>query len=124
MAAETTTANSPANHHNQSRRSSPDDFTLLRKKPQTVTYICIYTYKYIYNFRLSPSNKTFKNYRKPNWEKLTDEIEHSLHEATTPNNVPSANNTHTNLILLADKRHIPKGRLKKLDQPLPQHIKD
>src|SRR5688572_5747746 len=76
------------------------------------------------DFRLSPSNKTFKNYRKANWENFTDEIEHSLHEATTPDSVHSANNTLTNLILLADKHHIPKGRLKKLDQPLPQHSKD
>ena len=34
------------------------------------------------------------------------------------------NTTLTNLILLADKHHIPQGRLKKLYQPLPQHIKD
>ena len=31
---------SPGNHHNGSRRTSPDDFTLLRKKPQTVFSVC------------------------------------------------------------------------------------
>jgi len=28
----------------------------------------------------------------------------------------------TDLILFADKHHVPKGRIKNLSQPLPQHI--
>ena len=45
-------------------------------------------------------------------------------------NTPSQDNVHlankrlTNLILSADKHHIPKGRIKKLNQPLPKHIND
>ena len=76
------------------------------------------------NFRLAPSNKTFTNYKKANWNKFTEEIELSIQDAPAPNNVHSANKCLTNLILLADKHHIPKGRIKKLNQPLPNHIKD
>src|SRR5437867_8046154 len=76
------------------------------------------------NFRLKPSNKTFTNYKKANWNKFTEEIELSLLDSQTPTNVHAANKHLTNLILLADKHHIPKGRIKKLNQPLPDNIKD
>ena len=35
-----------------------------------------------------------------------------------------ANKILTNQILLADKHHIPKGRFKRINQPLPKHIND
>src|SRR6267154_6690230 len=76
------------------------------------------------NFRLAPCNKTFTNYNKTNWSKFTEEIELNLQDVPTPDNVHSANKYLTNLILLADKHHIPKGRIKKLNQPLSEHITD
>ena len=76
------------------------------------------------NFRLKPNNKSFTNYNKANWDKYTNEIELSLKETEEPENVHSANKLLTNLILLADKQYIPKGRLKNLHQPLPKHIND
>ena len=76
------------------------------------------------NFRLKPNNKTFTNYNKADWDKYTNEIELSLEDIEAPENVHSANKLLTNLILLADKHHIPKGRLKNLHQPLPKHIND
>src|SRR6267154_1985814 len=77
------------------------------------------------NFRLTPSNKTFTNYNKANWNKFTEEIELSLQD--TIYGIPTltiANKYLTNLILVAGKHHIPKGKIKKLNQPLPEHIMD
>src|SRR5437867_3280594 len=67
------------------------------------------------NFRLAPSNKTFTNYKKANWNKFTEEIELLIQDAPTPDNVHSANKCPTNHIILADEHHIPKGRIKKLN---------
>ena len=55
------------------------------------------------NFRLKPSNTTFTNYRKANWDKFTSEIELSLEDVQSPDTVHSANKLFTILILLADK---------------------
>jgi len=48
----------------------------------------------------------------------------SLQDVKTTESVHKVNKTLTDLILLADKHHIPKGRNKTLSQSLPQHIKD
>lgn len=76
------------------------------------------------NFRLKSSNTTFTNYKKANWDKYTNEIELALRDTETPDNIHYANKFLTNVILLADKHHIPKGRRKNLHQPLPKHIND
>ena len=70
------------------------------------------------NFRLKSNNKTFTNYRKANWNEYKEEIEKAITNASTPDNVHEANKFLTNLICLADKHHIPKGRIKNLNQPL------
>jgi RNA polymerase subunit RPABC4/transcription elongation factor Spt4 len=75
------------------------------------------------NFRLNLSKRTFINYKKANWEKFTEEIENNIQSAPTPENVHHSNKLLTNLILLADKHYIPKGKVKDINHPLPQNIK-
>ena len=84
----------------------------------------IITIKTKSNFRLLPNIKTFTNYKKAKWDEFTQEIENALQNTPPPTNVHMANTLLTNQILLADKHHIPKGRFKKVNQPLPQHIID
>ena len=86
--------------------------------------IIIITIKTKSNFRLLPNIKTFTNYKKAKWDEFTQEIENVLQNTPPPTNVHMANTLLTNQILLADKHHIPKGRFKKVNQPLPQHIID
>jgi hypothetical protein len=84
----------------------------------------IITIKTKNNFRLLPNIKTFTNFNKAKWEDFTQEIEEALSHTQKPTNVHLANKILTNQILLADKHHIPKGRFKRVNQPLPKHIND
>jgi len=84
----------------------------------------IITLKTKNNFRLLPGIKTFTSYNKAKWDEFTQEIEDALINTPQSTNVHTANAILTNQILLADKHHIPKGRFKKVNQPLPQHIND
>ena len=84
----------------------------------------IITIKTKNNFRLLPNIKTFTNFKKAKWDDFTQEIEEALLNTQPPTNVHLANKILTNQILLADKHHIPKGRFKRINQPLPKHIND
>ena len=73
----------------------------------------------------TPKHQNFHQlYKKAKWDEFTQEIENALQGTPPPTNVHIANAINTNQILLADKHHIPKGRFKKVNQPLPQHIID
>jgi hypothetical protein len=78
------------------------------------------------NYRLIQNRRTFTNYNKANWEKYRDEIEEEIAKTERhPTNVHTANSFLTNCILTADKRNIPKGKIKNNAKNfLPAHITD
>ena len=75
-------------------------------------------------FHISSNLHTFTNYNKANWPAFTNEIESILQSSATPSNPHTANHIITNAILLADKHHIPKGKITTRHTPLPDHIRD
>ena len=75
------------------------------------------------NFRLQQNRRTYTNYRKADWIKFKEEIESSLQDIAPPNNIHLANKTITDLILNADKHHIPKGKIKPNMKLLPEDIR-
>ena len=75
------------------------------------------------NFRLQQYRRTYTNYRKANWIEFREEIEASLQDAAPPSNIHLANKTITDLILNADKHHIPKGKIKPNMKLLPEEIR-
>ena len=74
-------------------------------------------------FRATDSKKTYTNYKKANWENFTSEIETALEDTTDPADVHSSNKIITNLILKADKHHIPKGKINSHHLLLPENIR-
>jgi len=58
-----------------------------------------------------------------NWNRFMEDIELALYSEPDILDVHKGNKVITDLILLADKHHVPKGRIKNLLEPLPQHIK-
>lgn len=82
------------------------------------------TYNTKTKFRLHQSLNTYTNYNKANWQAFTQEIENALENTTPPQNIHVANNVLTNIILNADKHHIPKGKIHNKHKLLPQNIRD
>src|SRR6478609_1967018 len=76
------------------------------------------------NFRLQQTPNTFTNYKKANWTGFKEEIEQALSNTPAPDNVHTSNKLLTNLILTADKHHIPKGQVKTRNSILPAPIRD
>ena len=62
-------------------------------------------------FRATDSKKTYTNYKKANWNNFTSEIETAVEDTTDPVDVHNSNRIITNLILKADKHHVPKGKI-------------
>ena len=75
------------------------------------------------NFRLQQSKRTYTNYRKADWTHFMEEIESSLQDTEPPSNIHLANKTFTDLLLNADKHHIPKGKIKPNLKLLPENIR-
>src|SRR6476469_4840863 len=76
------------------------------------------------NFRLQQTPKTFTNYKKANWTGFKEEIKQALSNTPAPDNVHTSNKLLANLILTADKHHIPKGQVKTRNSILPTPIRD
>src|SRR6476469_515245 len=76
------------------------------------------------NFRLQQTPKTFTNYKKAKWTGFKEEIEQALSNTPASDNVHTSNKLLTNLILTADKHHIPKGQVKTRNSIPPAPIRD
>ena len=75
-----------------------------------------------HNFRLQTYRQTFTNYKKANWTQFTIDTELAFSQTTIPDNIHTANRIFTNIILLADKHNIPKGKMPNTSRLLPEHI--
>ena len=71
-----------------------------------------------HDYRLQQNRRTFINYKKADWAQLTEATE----SAFAQTNIHTANIIFTNIILMADKHNIPKGKLNSNCMLLPDHI--
>ena len=71
----------------------------------------IYTINIRHDYRLQQNRRTFTNYKKADWRQFTEDTESVFAQTTIPTNIHTANIIFTNIILLADKQNIPKGKM-------------
>jgi endonuclease/exonuclease/phosphatase family metal-dependent hydrolase len=98
--------------------------TDISLKSDHVPIIITINLKTKFKFKLTQNRRSYTNYRKANWTNFTEEIEKSLENIPKPNDVNTANNILTNLILNADKHNIPKGKIKAHNILQPKEIRD
>ena len=63
-----------------------------------------------HDYRLQQIRRTFTNYKKADWAQFTEDTEFPFAQTTIPNNIHTANSIFINIILMADKHNIPKGK--------------
>ena len=59
---------------------------------------------------LQQNRRTLTNYKKDDWTQFTEDTETVFTQTTIPTNIHTANIIVTNIILMADKHNIPKGK--------------
>ena len=75
-----------------------------------------------HDYRLQQNRRTFTNYKKADWTQFTEDTESAFGQTTIPTNIHTANIIFTNIILMADKHYIPKGKMYSNCMLLPDHI--
>ena len=75
-----------------------------------------------HDYRLQQNRRTFTNYKKANWTQFTEDTESAFAQTTIPTNIHTANIIFTNIILMADKQYIPKGKMHSNCRLLPADI--
>ena len=73
-----------------------------------------------HDYRLQQNRLTFTNYKKSDWTQFTEDTESALAQTTIPTNIHTANRIFTNIILMADKQNIPKGKMHSNCRLLPE----
>ena len=72
--------------------------------------------------RLQQNRRTFTNYKKADWTQFTEVTESAFAQTTIPTNIHIANIIFTNIILMADKHNIPKGKMHSNCRLVPEDI--
>ena len=108
----TTVSNTPYN-----RTSWTTQHALLSDHLPIIT-----TIKIRHDYRLQQNRRTFTNYKKADWTQLTEDTESIFTQTTIPTNIHTANRIFTNIILMADKHTIPKGKMHSNCRHLPEDI--
>ena len=75
-----------------------------------------------HDYRLQQNRRTFTNYKKADWTQFTEDTESAFAQTTIPTNKHTANRIFTNIILMADKQNIPKGKMHSNCRLLPEDI--
>ena len=75
-----------------------------------------------HDYRLQQNRRTFSNYKKADWTQFTKDTESAFAQTTIPTNIHTANRIFTNIILMADKQNIPKGKMHSNCRLLPEDI--
>ena len=63
-----------------------------------------------HDYRLQQNRRTITNYKTAHWTQFTEDTESAFAQTTIPTNIHIANIIFTNIILMADKQNIPKGK--------------
>ena len=64
-----------------------------------------------HEYRLQQNRRTFINYKKADCTQFTEDTESAFAQTTIPTNIHTANIIFTNIILMANKHNIPKGKM-------------
>ena len=72
-----------------------------------------------HDYRLQQNRRTFTNYKK-DWTQFTEDTESAFAQTTIPTNIHTANSIFTNIILMADRHTIPKGKMHSNCRLLPE----
>ena len=75
-----------------------------------------------HDYRLQQNRRTFTNYKKADLTQFTEDTESAFAQTTIPTNIHTANRIFTNIILMADKHNIPKGKMHSNYRLLPEDI--
>ena len=75
-----------------------------------------------HDYRLQQDRRTFTNYKKADWTQFTEDTESAFAQTTIPTNIHTANKIFTNIILIANKHNIPKGKMHSNCRLLPEDI--
>ena len=75
-----------------------------------------------HDYRLQQNRRTFTNYKKADWTHFTEDTGSAFAQTTIPTNIHTANRIYTNIILMADKHNIPKGKMHSNCRLLPEDI--
>ena len=75
-----------------------------------------------HDYRLQQNRRTFTNYKKADWTQFTEDTESAFAQTTISTNIHTANRIFTNIILMADKQNIPKGKMHSNCRLLPEDI--
>ena len=71
---------------------------------------------------IQQNRRSYTNYRKADWDKITQDTEDAFTALQPPTDIHDANKTFTNILYQAGKKHIPVGRIRNADELLPQPI--
>ena len=93
-----------------------DNSTLTIIRPLT------HNYHIRHDYRLQQNRRTVTNYKKADWTQFTEDTESAFAQTTIPTNIHTANRIFTNIILMADKQNIPKGKMHSNCRLLPEDI--
>ena len=75
-----------------------------------------------HDYRLQQNRRFFTHYKKADWTQFTEDPESTFAQTTIPTNIHTANTIFTNIILMADKQNIPKGKIDSNGRLLPEDI--
>ena len=70
-----------------------------------------------HDYRLQQNRRTFTNYKKADLTQFTEDKESAFAQTTIPTNI-----IFTNIILMADKHNVPKGKMHSNCRLLPDHM--
>ena len=73
-----------------------------------------------HDYRLQQNRRAFTNYKKADWTQFTKDT--AFARTTIPTNIHTANKIFTNIILMADKHNISKGKMHSNCRLLPEDI--
>ena len=112
---------------NGSNQMAPPARTLtltldMSKAFDTIHLPIITTINIRHDYRLQQNRRTFTNYKKADWTQFTEDTESAFAQTTIPTNIHTANIIFTNIILMADKQNIPKGKMHSNCRLLPEDI--
>ena len=82
----------------------------------------ITTFNIRHDYRLQQNRRTFTNYNKADWTQFRADTESAFAQTTIPTNIHTDNILFTNIILMADKHNIPKGKIQSNCRLLPNRI--
>ena len=71
---------------------------------------------------LYQKRRTFTNYKKAGWIQFREDTESAVAQTTIPTNIHTANIIFTNIIPMADKHNIPKGKMHSNCRLFPEDI--